>query len=328
VARRKRDIFAEFFDALEDAGEYCAIHVGRYCAGMTAPEWTQFRHQEYDGLSALAHLVRAKENVEIDIQTSPNPPSSWSLFVAFVRLIFVWLRRRPPMRWRRLDRSWRPVAATPSRPTAIAWSLLSKEETLRLEELARSRGVSVNAWLLWALKEAIVPELVPGSGVLAWHMPVNLRGAFSFEGETGNSNFSLEVTFPPEAGPEEVHKAIWQELRLRRHWVVAKWMFSFGWILAPWIFRRIVRRAASLTPWKGSFSNTGAMAPRNADAVGDAEQWWIGLNPVAKSGPLGAGCVEWRGRMALSVQIHPALATDPQVARDWISSWRRFAESA
>jgi hypothetical protein len=323
MARPKRDVIAEFYNALDETGEYCDFQVGRYCPGMPAPEWTTFRHQDYDGAKAFARILEKRFNVEVDIGTSPNPPSSWTLFVAWLRLLLVGLRRRPPLQWRRLDKSWRPSPATRSPPAAVAWSLLTREETLRLAKLARSRGVALQAWLLWALKEAIVPELVPGSGLVSWHVPVSVHGAFPSQGETANCNFSLEVTFPADAGPDIVHQAIRQEMRLRRHWVVAKWVFSFGWMIPRWFFGRLVRLAAMMPPWQGSFSYSGGMAAEYADGE---DEWYIGLNTVVKASPLGAGYVEWRERLALSIQIHPALATDPQVARDWIASWRRFAE--
>jgi hypothetical protein len=307
-------------------GEYCAFQIGRYGAGMAAPEWTHFRHQEYDGPRAFAQILRAATNTEIDYQTSPNPPSTWVLFVAWLRIIVVSLRRPAPMRWRRFNEAWQPGPSSPSQPVAIAWSLFSKEETQRMGELARSRGVSLQSWLLWALKEAIVPELVPGTGAVAWHVPVNMHGAFPSDVDRGNSNFSLEVKFPPDAGPLVVHKAIREELRLRRHWVAAKWTFSFAWMLGPWIFRKLVRFAAARPPWQGCFSNSGSVAPEALEDAADVEEWFIGMNPVVKTSPLGACCSEWRGRLALSVQIHPSLATDPQVARDWIGAWGRFAK--
>ena len=326
MARRRRDIFAEFYNALEEMGEYCAFHIGRYAAGMTAPEWIHFRHQEHDGPSAFAQILRNTSQLEVDIQTSSNPPSTWVLFVAWLRLIIVGLRRRGPMRWRNLNRSWRLEAATPARPVAVAWSVFSREESLRIGALAQSRGVTLQAWLLWALKQAIVPELVPGTGAVAWHVPISMHGAFPSEQERGNSNFSLEVMFPPEAGPVDVHKAIRQELRLRRHWVAAKWTFSFAWLLTPWVLRKLVRLAASQPAWQGSFSNSGAVwDPEDVPPEMDTEEWFIGLNPVLKSSPLGACCSQWQGRMALSIQIHPSLATDPQVARDWIAAWAKFA---
>jgi hypothetical protein len=325
--RRPRDVFAEFYDALEELGEHCAIQIGRYRQGMPAPEWSAFRHQEYDGLGAIAELLRTKENTEIAIpRTSAKPPSLFALLVAFVRLTLAGLRRAAPMRWRRLDGAWRPAAGSTARPSAVAWCLFSKEETIRLGEIARSHGVSLNAWLLWALKEAVLPELVPGSGVVAWRMPVNLRGAFPIERETANGNFSLEVTFPPDAHPGDVHRAIQQEMRGRRVWLVAAWMSSFAWMFTPWVFRKVVRRAAAQTPWQGSFTNLGQLAPTHSDESGGGPEWLIGLNPVVKAGPLGAACIGWRGRLSLTLQIHPALATDPQVARDWMSSWRSFAE--
>ncbi len=326
MARPKRDIFAEFYDALEAMGEYCAFEIGRYCTGMPAPDWTRFRHQEHDGASAFAHILSKRINAEVDIKTSGNPPSTWTLFVASFRLLLLGLKRRAPAHWRRLDASWRPVPANPSRPTAIAWSLFSRTETRSLKALARARGVSLQSWLLWSLKEAIVPELVPDTGVVAWRVPVNMHGAFPSESSAGNSNFALEVMVPPEAGATDVHKAIRQELRLRRHWVIAKWTYTFARLIAPWMFRKLVRVGLMTPPWQGSFSSSGAVGPEDGDDTSDPQEWFIGLNPVVRSSPLGACSSEWCGRLALSIQIHPALATDPRIAEGWMASWRRFAE--
>jgi hypothetical protein len=189
--------------------------------------------------------------------------------------------------------------------------------------LAKARGVSLQSWLLWALKESIVPELVPGKGLVAWHVPVSMHGAFPSTQDRGNSNFSLEVMFPPDADPATVHKAVRQELRLRRHWVVATWVFSFAWMITPWLLRQLVKLAALQPPWQGSFSSSGTVGYAE-DAYG-IEEWYIGLNPVVRSSPLGACSCEWLGQLALSIQIHPSLTTDPQVARDWLKSWGQFA---
>ena len=326
VRRAKRDIIAEFYDVLEEMGEYCAFCIGRYRAEMAGPEWTRFRHQEYDGARAWAEVIRTKHNVEVDIDTSPNPPSVWTLIVACVHLFIDAFRRRSQMRWRRADPAWRPTPATASPPAAMAWSLFTREETEELGRIAYSQRVSLQAWLLWSLKEAIASELVPGSGTLSWYLPVNLHGAFPSI-EKGNSNFSLEVRFPLEATPRDVQKAIRRELRLRRHWVIAKATYSLSWMLARWMLRPLVRLALRQPPWQGSFSSSGSVAPEDLGR-GDIDEWWIGLNPVVKTSPLGCSCVEWRGLLSLSMQIHPSLAVDPQVARDWIASWRKVAIGA
>jgi hypothetical protein len=326
VARRKRDVIADFWDALDDMGEYCDFYMGSYSTGMAEPEWTRFRHREYDGTTAFAEFLRTKRNFAInydDFATSGTPPSKWALFVAWLRLYFLALRQRPPMRWRRLDASWRPVPTRRSPPPAFAWTLFSKEDTLRLERLAQSHDVSLQAWLLWALKETILPELVPGSGVVSWKVPLSMHGAFPSEGELGVSSFSLDVTFPPEAGPEQIHQAIRREMKLRRHWVVGVFTFKFAKWIPRWALRWFMRLAMWTRPWQGSFSASLAM---DADSTSDLEEWFIGRGHVLRATPLGICCAEWRGRLSLSIQIHPAVSTDPQVARDWVATWRRFAE--
>jgi hypothetical protein len=323
----RRDLFSEFFDAIEAMGEYWGIHLGRYRKRDDSLEWFHFRHQEYDGLGALSHHLRTTEQVEIELpQTSEQRPSTWTLLCAFVRLLVRALRPRKCMKWRALDSGWRPRSSAESRPTASAWSLFSQQETTELRALARARGVSLNAWLLWSLKEALLPQLVPGSGTLDWRIPVNMRGALPTDGETANHALALEVSLRPEASPGEVDAAIREEKSLHRIWFVAAFMYRFAWVLSRRTFRRLAIRALSTDAFTGGFSNMGVVAP-----VGDAadvDEWWIPLNPVIKTSPIGVACFTWRGRLTLTLQLHPALATDPQVARNWLASWRGFATEA
>jgi hypothetical protein len=324
VRRVKRDIIAECYDALEEMGEYCDFYVGRYRAEMADPEWTRFRHQEYDGASAFAEVVRTKFNVDVDIETSPNPPSAWTLIVAFLHLVIDAFRRLRPMRWRRADPAWRPTPGTASPPVAVAWSLFTRQETEEVVRMARSHRVTLQAWLLWSLKEAVASEFVPGTGTLFWYLPVNMHGAFpSVEG--GNSNFSLEVRFPVEATPDDVQKAIRREFRLRRHWVIAKATYSLSWMVMRWMLRPLVRFAWRQPPSQGSFSISGSTTFEDLEHRDDGDEWFIGLKPVIKTSPFGCSCVEWRGLLSLAMQIHPSLANDPQVARDWIGAWRKAA---
>lgn len=191
--------------------------------------------------------------------------------------------------------------------------------------MARSHRVSSQAWLLWSLKEAIASELVPGSGTLAWYIPVNMHGAFPGQ-QRRNANFSLEVRFPLEATPDDVQKAIRRELRLRRHWVVAKATYALSWMARPWILRLAVRMVMRQPPWQGSF-NTSLATSAESLGLEKVDEWGIGLTPVVKTSPLGASGLEWQGLMSLSIQIHPSLSDDPQVARDWLAAWRRIAMS-
>jgi hypothetical protein len=324
VRRAKRDIIAEFYDALEEMGEYCDFFVGRYRAEMAGPEWTRFRHQEYDGASAVAELIRTKFNVDIDIETSPNPPSTWTLIVAFLHLVIDAFRRRRPMRWRRADPAWRPTPGTASPPTAVAWSLFTRQEAEEIFRNARSHRVTLQAWLLWSLKEAVASEFVPGTGTLFWYLPVNMHGAFP-SAKGGNSNFALEVRFPIEATPVDVQKAIRREFRLRRHWVIAKAAYSLSWMVMRWMLRPLVRLACRQPPSQGSFSISGSTPSESHERRDDGDEWWIGLKPVVKTSPFGCSCVQWGGLLSLSMQIHPSLANDPEVARDWIGAWRKAA---
>jgi hypothetical protein len=319
----RRDLFAEFFDAIEATGEYCGFFLGRLRPGMPEPEWFFFRHQEYDGLGALAHQLRTHDGIEVRIPSGAEPPSRWALVVAACRLLADALRGRRSLIWRSMNPSWAPQEEASVRPTAVAWSLFTEEETARLREAARRRGISFNAWLLWSLKEAVLPAL-SGRGTLDWHLPVNMRGALPADRDTANQALSLEVSFAPEATPAAVDDAIRVERRRLRIWWIAIVMAWLGRWMSGKRFRKLIQQTVEQQAWTGSFSNLGNIVP--TAELADGGEWWLALNPVVRTGPVGMACVTWRGRLGVTLQLHPVLASDPSVAHAWLAAWRRVAE--
>jgi hypothetical protein len=320
VERNRRDLAGEWFAALEELGESFLFRLGRFRAGMAEPEWFFLPHQDYDGIGGLAHVLRS-EGSDIDVpRMTEKPPSWWGLLLAFLRLFF--RRKARPMRWRGIDDGWKSTRPEDAAPTALAWTLFSKQDTLRLRDVARARGVSLNAWMLWALKEAVLPHLVPGSGDIEWVVPVNMRGVVQADRDTANQATAIEVTFAADADPHQVHASIRRELARGLHWLAARLMG----MMARWLDPKAVRRAAqreAQVPKQGSFSNMGLLGPsRSADGTEDRDEWWMAFNPVLKARPVGVACLTWRGRLAVTLQLHPALSRDLAEARAWLNAWR------
>jgi len=69
-------------------------------------------------------------------------------------------------------------------------------------------------------------------------------------------------------------------------------------------------------------SNLGSLGPPATEAP---REWWLAFNPVMRSRPVGAACLTWGGRLALTLQVHPALSREPEQARAWWNEWTRIA---
>jgi hypothetical protein len=311
-----RDIHNDWFDTLEKMGESFQFRLGRYRPDMKKPDWFFLPHQHFDGLGGLAHLLRTTQRTELEIPilTQNDRPSTLAKWLAALRLLC-----RRPVR----PRPWRlPQAGTnPSKEPALAWTLLSAADTLALRASARSRGVSLNAWLLWGLAESCLGHLAPGRKGTAWIVPINMRGAVPCERDTANLASILDIAFPLPTHPQAVDAALRTERRKLGHFGAWQLLQLVG-RLPPWVRQAIIRHEANV-PKHGSFSNLGQLEPLNT-AASDVAEWWMAFNPVIRSRPVGMACLTWQGRMAVTLQLHPVLNRSEGEARDWLSTWRNL----
>jgi hypothetical protein len=320
----ERDLIDEWFSALEKHGECCRIRLGRYVAGTAEPEWFFLPHQRYDGLGALARVQAHEFGQVLDLPRSSEQAPGWlRRWLAAFRCA---LRRRPELlTWRDENRSWRPVASSRSSPTSAAWIALSEVETSSLRKQARERGVSMNAWLLFCLARTALPRLRPGRGHLEWLVPLNLRGAVDSRRDTSNTAATLDVSFSPDASAEQVHAALSEQIAQRAHFGAWQLVQVLRWFSRSFLEK--VARRELLIPKHGCFSNLGALSPR-ALAANSVKEWWMAFNTVFRSRPVGAACLTWRGRLTLTLQLHPALTEDAERARRWLDEWAEHALGA
>jgi hypothetical protein len=317
----ERDPIDEWFSVLESLGECCRIRVGRYLAGTAEPEWFFLPHQRYDGLGALARVQAQAFGQALELpRSSESAPGRLARWVAALRCVF---RRRPELlEWRDVNASWRPDPSSRSSPTSAAWIAFTDVETSLVRKQARERGLSMNAWLLWALARSGLPLLLPGRGKLEWLVPLNLRGAVESRRETANTAATLDVAFAPEASADDVHAALREQIEHRAHFGAWQLVQALRWFGGSFL-EKLARRELAI-PKHGCFSNLGALGPRAAPARGP-EEWWMAFNTVFRSRPVGAACLTWGGRLTLTLQLHPALTADGERARRWLDEWAHLA---
>jgi hypothetical protein len=311
-----RNVHGDWFDTLEKMGESFLFRLGRYRRGMPEPEWFLLPHQHFDGLGGLAHLLRTTQRMELTIPelAAVERPSSRAKWMAALRL----LGRRPVR-----PRPWRAPQSEPtsSPDAAFAWTLFSEADTLALRAEARSRDVSLNGWLLWALAESCLERLAPGREGAAWIVPINMRGAVSGARDTANLASILDVAFPLPAQPSDVDAALRRERSRLAHFGAWQLLQLVGHL--PKGMRRTIVRHEARVAKHGSFSNLGQLELRNQTAS-DVPEWWMAFNPVIRSRPVGMACLTWQGRMAVTLQLHPVLKHSEREACDWLSTWRKL----
>ena len=146
-----------------------------------------------------------------------------------------------------------------------------------------------------------------------------MRGAVPSKRDTENLASILDVSFPLPATPSAVDEALQTERRRLGHWGAWQLLHLVGRLDKR---RRaaVIRREARISK-HGSFSNLGRLGPRGP-VDGTVPEWWMAFNPVIRSRPVGMACLTWCGRMAATLQLHPALSRSQQEAQRWLADWR------
>lgn len=316
--REGRDWAGEWFSLLEESGEHLHIVYGRVSREAPGGELFYLPHLAYDGLGGFVHLLRQRGYVipEVPKRARLERPGPWALLRAISAYLndagvrhVAWKIRDPERKGRRL---------TPS------WQSLSREESERLARRARSKGVSLNSFLLYHLDRAVSGALLKEHAVNWWMVPTNMRGSLSRARDTAPRSSYIVAKIPAAGSLEELHGNIRTMLRSGYEWG-AWWGINLGRWIGKGGMARILRRYAERRhSWIGTFSNLGEWPPSGSSTTGmaDGESWFF-CPPVTRAHPLGAGGLLWNGHLALALQIHPSLTEDREVSRALLLTWVR-----
>jgi hypothetical protein len=311
-ARRSalRDCFYHWFSELEAQGEETTFRLGQVRGREPEPDWTTLPHHTFDGLGGLHHVLLQRGGWGLELPTLPRPyPGRLERWLAALRVLTA-----PQPRLASFERE---VTGAGNRPVSV-WALFTRAETSELRRLSREAGTSLNAVFLAALTAAIRP-LLRGE-LINWVVPVNMRGVEPDLAPTENQAATLDVSFPLRATARDIDEKIAAQRRRNLHWGVwqlLEWLGAAG----PAVIRFVARRELRVKK-HGSFSNMGNLRP--ADASADHSQqveWWMALNPVQRTRPLGAACLTYAGRLALTLQVHPVLGLDRSSAQQIMDAW-------
>lgn len=200
----------------------------------------------------------------------------------------------------------------------FAWTVFEPDETEALCTSAKSRGVTVNSWLLWHLTRLVEERRRVRAPGIGWVIPVNLRGAVALERSTANHSAMLRLNLPRQAGVRTVHNIVKNALHNRLHW--GSWdVAQAGGRLSDFAIQAAYEMEWLVSGhWAGVFSNLGELHGGGPSGVS-----WLVAPPVHRRLPFGAGCLTWNGRLSLVVQLEPRIPPEIEPAQVWIDEWRR-----
>lgn len=283
---------------------------GIYEPGADSPRWYRYSHRFYDGLGALALLMKTR-----GLHFPDGLPKGRDTHVP--SLLELYRASRKPLEAPALDVRWQSLQ--PERTTEASHMpvtlLLSPEETDRIEAVAKARGVRSTFWLFWAADRAAREILFAPGAVMPWLYPVNQRGAVACQRDSMNHASAVTIHLADNSTPGELRQQVTSRLERLEHWRV--W---FMVNLGRWIGRRGIHwlyRLVATPPgrYAGSYTNLGAWDAPATDGV-------ICASPCSHGYPVSVNTIVCNGRRALAVRLHPVVAGDGTLAGKVLTRWK------
>ncbi len=306
------DRMGEWFTILEELGKSSAIQYGRIDGTTSAPRWLERSHSQFDGIGGLLNLLESEEpGTSYPIPQQRNYAKASAGGFARIAAAQMFRGRVHPLMIGR--------EVVTQRPSAKNWATFTNAETTKILDMAKAKGVSVNTLLLHELAQATFAHARLGEVPVRWMIPVNLRGVLNQPHVQQNHSTYLEVITRPRQTPTALHLSIQGAMNRGEHrifWSVLSLLSGRSW---TWRKRFLQKQMHILTGCLGAFSNLGNW--NSNDGSPDCGGHWLFCPPVALCQPIGAGCVTWRGRMALMVQVDSSISQHDDLASELIRGW-------
>lgn len=305
------------FEALKDLDEFVGIRFGYQGPGQENPEWQFIDHSGFDGVGGFAKILRERG---ASLKSLPKISRH-----SRVKLSALWESLPGLVRSRKFP-SWRDTFPTsPARnnqaPGAFATHRFNHEQTQQLLELSRHHGVSVNSLLLHSLDAAIRSFLEDSATPISWMVPVNLRGMVKREVEESNHSSYLTPRICADDSLQTVHSKIRRKLQTGQHLLTWK-TYSLTRFLSHSAKKMIIRHNRVMADHcLGCFSNLGEWDPGCQWTGEQLAGNWFFSPPTLRCQKIAAGCLTFQNQLTLTLQIHPELTSDPEIARKWIKAW-------
>ena len=300
-------------------GEFIGIRFGRVKADQDSVAWEYRSHKEFDGIGGFADILRKAGEHIADLPEITHPART-----NFVRTGLTGFQSALPrikVSWSQefIDRAAPDLTEcnTQTPPSSVAWHVFSEQETKELVRYARVVDVTVNSVLVRLLDKTIRPDLQIKTTKIPWMLPVNLRRTNVGSGavDTSNHSSAIFINTHPSYRFRQTHTQIYEKLQSAEHWSLWS-IYGLTHNLPHRIKAALIERDRAIPRWNiGSFSNLGVWDQEKQYAEKDS---FIFMPPVLRCQWIGAGCVTYQRKLALAIQAHPDVATNPEIAKTWM----------
>ena len=305
-----KSISAQWFRASEATGDFMGIRYGHMPFASEEVEWSFVCHCECDGIGGFARVLREHG---AELKTLPRTRNSC---LSTLGPLWKFWRKKELDQECADRRDWVHEDHDGSSPCPrVAWHLFTEEETKAIQQKCGEEEVSVNSFLLKHIDQAVRPNIKKPQAAILWMIPVNLRGNINYDDDCANHVSYVEPWIAADDSAKDIHQQIRQRLQRGEH-RAAYLLLGLGRFLSHKTKIKYIKEGRSKPAGNiGAFSNLGVWDPEKTI---DTPNSWFFCPPVVNGQLLGAGCVTFQGRLSLTIQAHPGLKSQPDLATTWM----------
>jgi hypothetical protein len=296
-----KDKLGFWYRSLALLGESVVFNYGQESdLGM---DWSYYKHEDYDGLSALQHYFEEKFNTAID------PPSLNSDFKApgFLQGLlgavkYQTRRELPKITWKSRDFTKGITFENPSKKFITI--KFEPEESKRLFHSLSKTKTNFNCLCMIEINKFIIEHFLDEhDGKFLWMLPVNMRGQVDESSLCGNRSSYLDLVLEEDETAQSLRQKMIHKLTNKEHWYV--W---FGAKIIPKFFSKGAFKTIQShlldggPPYVGNFSNLGKFQLDKKIT----KPIFLGTN-VTSVRPIGVGVISVNDYLTITLQFHETL---------------------
>jgi hypothetical protein len=302
----ERDWVGQWYLILKERGENDMVSMGR---GTRNPDGTvtphdvfSFSHSIMDGTSAVPYYLKQLGD-KVDVRFTPfkRKLSLWQHIKLTLEQLTIAPKSRPI--WKYKGEAHRPELHD------YAKMCLSREETAKIKDFCKSKGISENTYLLYHFSQVVLDEVENPDDEMTILFPVNMRGIVTKKDINQNHSSFIPINISRNNDLDNLNQQLRSQLKSLAY-IGIWWVHHLGVLFGVDLMRKLSKNASQKSFWVGTFSNVGDWETQDKShykSLGPDECWFFAA-PGSANYPLGLILMTFNGQMGLSLKVHPSVA--------------------
>jgi hypothetical protein len=202
----------------------------------------------------------------------------------------------------------------PYDPRFRAWRVLTKSSTKALIDQLKSRGISLNVFLLLLLNRVVREDFIRSDETLfRWLFPVNMRETDDDQFDTSNHTSSIGLTILQGDDFSDVQK-MYEESVVGSRALATHFLAKVLASLPERVLLKLAILRGRKNMWVGTFSNLGRWDVEQSIALKGLPEA-ISISPPGGTPcfPVAVGAITWGGHLSICMRLHPSIVFEDKI---------------